>query len=350
MRQGTIGGLLRGSPQCGQSRARRGHAWQDGPVRQGVVSALLGCALLLTACSEPELVPQPPLDGEAAAPSFDPGLEPAAAVMALVPESATTLVVTDYDELRFRLGAGDLTSDSPGDDRRTFWKTVEREAVLLSPGLLRPVDQTLRSTYGFGQDDVKWEARFATPTGEGWVIALSADVDLDAFQRAIDGGQAPVAGSTIDRARALVSLGTTEDASTSWAADPDRLALVGASAASTYVDSECVPYGVAFPGGEESDLAAAPSAEVKTLDELGAFSVTFGLELITARLGVVRNDMFERARLPEILPRTDPDFALGYIKPVADPSGGRIGYRLGDPQVAARLALERRLPFAVCAS
>lgn len=314
------------------------------------MGALLGCALLLTACSdEPDLVPQPPLGGESTAPFFDPSLEPAAAVMALVPEAATALVVTDYEELRLRLGAVDLTSASPAEQRRGFWSTARREAVLLSPGLLRPVDQRLRTTYGFGQDDVAWEARFTTPTGDGWVIQLRDDLDLGGVQRAMDAGEAPLQGATIDRARALVSRDTTEVPSSSWAADPERTALVGASATSTYVDSTCIPYDVAFVDGEESDLAAAPSADLEALDELGAFSLSFGLELVTVRLGPVRNDMFDRARLPDILPRTDPDFALGYVRPVADPSGGRIGYRLGDPDAAARLARERHLPFAVCA-
>ncbi len=68
------------------------------------------------------------------------------------------------------------------------------------------------------------------------------------------------------------------------------------------------------------------------------------------RLGALRDDMFDRARLPDVLPRTDPEFGLGYADPVADPGGGRIGYRLGDPAVAARLARERHLPFAVCAT
>lgn len=314
------------------------------------MSALLGCALLLSACSdEPEPVPQAPLGGEAVAPLYDPTLEPAAAVMALVPAEATALVVTDYDELRLRLGLGELSSASPAAERRGFWRSARREAVLLRPGLLRPVDARLRTTYGFGQDDVDWEAHFTTPTGDGWVLQLRDGADLAGVQRALDADEALLAGSTLDRALSLVSSGTASAPTSSWAADPERLALVGTSATSTYVDDACIPYGVAFSDGDASDLAAAPAADVAALDELGAFSLSYGLELVTVRLGAVRNDMFDRARLPDILPRTDPDFALGYRDPVADPSGGRIGYRLGNPDVAARLARDQHLPFAVCA-
>ncbi len=320
-------------------------------MRQGVVAALLSCALLLTACSdEPELVPQPPLGGEPLPPAFDPTLEPAAAVMALVPEAATALVVTDYAELRLRLAQGGLTSESPARERRKFWRVAERDAVLLAPGRLRAFDDRLLTTYGFTQDDVEWEARFTTPTGEGWVLQLRDDLDLKGVAQAIAAGETPLEGGQLDRERALVTLGTTALPTSSWAADADRLALVGTSTTATYVDTACIPYAVAFDDGAESDLAAAPAADVAALDDLGAFSVTYGLELATVHLGVVRNDMFDRARLPDILPRTDPDFALGYVDPVADPSGGRIGYRLGDPDVAARLARERHLPFAVCAS
>ena len=105
---------------------------------------------------------------------------------------------------------------------------------------------------------------------------------------------------------------------------------------------------MALGRGVKAALAPSPSADVADLDELGPFSVTFGGELATARLGPDRGDAFDRMRLPETLPETDPEFGLGYQGGVADPLGGRIGYDLGDPVIAARLALENQLPFAVC--
>ena len=89
--------------------------------------------------------------------------------------------------------------------------------------------------------------------------------------------------------------------------------------------------------------------DVDNLDELGPYSVTFGGELATVRLGPERSDVFERMRLSDTLPETDPEFGLGYQLGSADPLGGRIGWDLGDPIIAAQLALEKKLPFAVCA-
>ena len=85
------------------------------------------------------------------------------------------------------------------------------------------------------------------------------------------------------------------------------------------------------------------------LDELGPFSVALGADLATVHLGPARADVFERSRVADVLPRTSPEFGRGYADPVSDPSGGRIGYRLAQPRIAAELALQQRLPFAVCA-
>ena len=315
------------------------------------MAAVLGCALVVTACSGDS---EPPSSSGAVeepfVPVYDSSLAPAAAVMTLVPEDATVLVVTDYDQLRLQLGLAGLTGESSAQERETFARRAAREAVVFFPGLLLADDQQLRDDYGFSQDDVAWEARFGTPTGEGFVLGLRDGLDLDGVERAVSDGVGALDGARLDRSRLLVTSGTTDAPADSWAADPARVALVGPSAAATYVDTGCIPYDVAFDDTDADDLAPAPAAELRSLDELNAFSVSYGTELVTVRLGQVRNDVFDRARLPEILPRTDPEFALGYLDPVADPSGGRIGYQLGDPDVAESLARERRLPFAVCSA
>ena len=51
----------------------------------------------------------------------------------------------------------------------------------------------------------------------------------------------------------------------------------------------------------------------------------------------------------ETLPDTVPEFGLGYQRGAADPLGGRIGWVIGDPVIAGQLALEKKLPFAICA-
>ncbi|WP_323793288.1 hypothetical protein [Nocardioides sp.] len=313
------------------------------------MGALLGCALLLTSCSgEEEPFVPPSLIEEAPVPAYDPALEPAAAAMALVPSEATVLAVTDYDELRLRLAQSELTSESSAAARDRFWRNAARRTVMFSDGLLRGVDERLLDDYGFTQDDVIWEARWGTPSGEGWVLRLRDDLDLDGVARAIRDGVGPLDGADFDAGRRLISLDATDEPTDSWAADPARTALVGRPATSTYVDSACIPYDVAFADGDASDLAPAPAEEMGALDELGPFAVSYGVDLVTVHLGQVRNDVFDRARLPDILPRTDPEFAVGYVEPVADPSGGRIGYTIGDPAAAESLARQRHLPFAVC--
>lgn len=314
---------------------------------------LLVVAGLVSGCggdgSEP--VVAPPLDTPSSeVPTFDASLEPAAAALALVPADDTALAVTDFTEIRLQLGFGDLTSESPARDRERFRQRADREAPLFDEGLLRPVDAQLRARYGFGQDDVDWEAQFRGPEGDGWVIKLRDDVASAGVTRAIDDGVGPLAGTDYYSTTHVILNGGTTDPLSSWRADPDLTALVGQVAATTYLSRSCLPFDVAFGPGLEGELAAAPAADVAALQDLGAFSVSFGTELVTGRLGPRRTDVFDRAELADTMPRTDPEFGLGYQHPVADPQGGRIGYTIGDPRTAARLAIQQHLPFAVCAT
>ncbi len=319
-------------------------------MRHGVV-ALLTVAALATACqSQPPPSPPPtPSPIVTAEPTDDAELEPAAAALALVPEDATELAVTDFDELRLQQGAATLTSEAPAQERARFWRRAARTAPLVSTGLLLPQDERLQRDFGFTQIDVSWEAYFRTPTTSGWVIKFRDDLPVADLARAVSKGVGGLAGGTLDVERMLVSSGVADDPEESWAADPALQALVGLPAVSTYVATDCVDFEVAFASDVADELAPAPAAVLDGVDELGAYSVSFGGSLGTVRLGPLRVDVFSRARLAEVLPRTDPEFEVGYTDPVADPQGGRIGYRLADPPVAARLALEHRLPFAVCA-
>lgn len=314
------------------------------------VLALVVVAALTVGCDEQrEPIPQPPLDQVVAAPpAYDESLPPAAAVMALVPWDATTLRVTDYDQVRLVLGADALTRESPRAERDRFWRQAEREAPLLVESRFLDDGPQLEQRYGFTQDDIAWEADFAAPGGDGWVLRLRDGVALAGVAAALDADVPGLAGGTLDVQRRLVTLGTTTDPEASWAADPDRLALVAPLATSTYVASACVPFATAFGSDAEDELAPAPADLLAGLDDLGTFSVTFGGELVTARLGEGRGDAFDRARIADVLPQTDPEFGLGFADAVADPGGGRIGFRLADAPLAARLAVGQHLPFAVC--
>lgn len=314
---------------------------------------VLVVALAVTGCSadEPDPVPAPPLGEptETGPPAYDTALASAPAVLALVPDDATTLSVTDFEQVRLLLGASLLTSESPAVERERFWRQAEADAPLLSTGMLRPVEARLLRDYGFTQDDVQWEASFSGPAGDGWVLALRDDLDLDAVGRAVVDGVGPLAGAEVDADNRLVSIGTAPDGESSWAADAELVALVSqAEANATYVERECVPFESAFGADVEDELAATPAADLAELETLEAWSLSFGGSLATARLGADRTDVFERMRLAENLPATEPEFARGFTDGVADPVGGRIGYSMPDPAAAALLTRQRNLPFAVC--
>lgn len=301
-------------------------------VKHGVlVSAVLVAAVAVSGCSD-----DPPRPTEDAAPSvapppsFDPALEPAAAVLALVPGDVTTLTVTDFDQVRLHLGLPDLGRDSEPAERAAFWQRADRERPLLSPGMLRPHEQMLEQQYGFSQVDVAWEATLLDHSDRkvGWVLVFRPGTDMAAVARAVRDEAAPMAGGEVDAAHRLVSSGTTDDGTASWAADSETTELVGLPANSTYLTTTCV--------------AGTTGAD---LDQLGAWSLQFEGRLATARLGGGRSDLFTRMRLGIAARGFDAGFGFG----VADPTTGRIGYQLTDPRTAAEMALRHELPFATCA-
>lgn len=300
-------------------------------MRYGGPVALLAAVVLVSGCSDdPPKEPPAAVASETPEPEYDASLEPAAAVLALVPEDAQTLTVTDFDQVRLELGLVELGDDSPPEDPQTFWDRAMAERPMLSSGMLRPVEQQLQGGYGFTQLDVAWEAHFFDSTDQetGWVLAFRDDADMQAVQKAVDDGTGPLAGAAVDAEQRLVSSGTTSDPTQSWAADEETVAMVGLPANATYVARDCIPQDVA---GD--------------VDELGGWSLQFEGSLVTARLGLGRHDLFSRLRLGD----AEPGFAEAYDGGVADPRTGRIGYVMTDPPTAARLALEHRLPFAACA-
>jgi hypothetical protein len=302
-------------------------------VRYGVSAVLLAALGVVSGCSDGE--PEPPPVAITPTPtvtaSYDGNLEPAAAVLALVPDEAQTLTVTDFDQVRKQLGQDELGDQSPAAEVAAFWQRAETELPLLTTGLLRPADAQLATTDGFTELDVAWEAHFSGTDGRelGWVLRFRDGTDMARVERAAEDPAGPVAGAHVDAAAHLASSSATDDPAQSWAADPQLVSLVGPAAVSTYVARDC-------------DAAADTGSE--EVDELGAYAVQFEGSLVTARLGEGRQDLFTRMRLGE----DDPAFAAAYDGGVADPVTGRIGYEMTDPTAAAQLALARRLPFATC--
>ncbi|MDX6373585.1 MAG: hypothetical protein QOD98_2573 [Nocardioidaceae bacterium] len=301
----------------------------------GDLSRLIGGALLamllLSGCSDdgPEPEPQAAATSESAEPAYDATLEPSAAVLALVPEDAETLAVTDFDQVRAELGMDELTDQSTPEELAAFWQRATAERPLLSPGMLRSAEQQLATTYGFTQLDVAWEAHFfaAGDQETGWVLRFRDTTDMAKVTAATEDAGGPLSGADVDAADHLVSSGTTDDPTQSWAAAPDLEELVGLPANATYVSRSCV---------HESTTG--------DVDDLAAYSVQFEGSLATARLGEGRQDLFARMRLGE----SEPTFTAAYDGGVADPVTGRIGYVMTDPAAAAGLALTHQLPFASC--
>lgn len=235
-----------------------------------------------------------------ATPSYDATLPPPQAVLALVPHAATTLTVTDFDQIR----------DQLGDPAKGFWKQATAQAPLLTTGLLRGTPL---------QDDVAWEADYSGGGTHGWVVAFEDGTDMS--QVHTDSG--PLAGGTVQGQ--LVTSQTLPAGDPRWS---DLADLVGPEAESTYVQRGCL----------------AGDTQGQRLQPLSAYAVSFGAHLATAYLGTGRDDLFTRMRLGDTIPSFTADFADG----AADPASGRIGFTMTRPADAAQQALRHKLPFAVC--
>lgn len=303
----------------------------------------------LSGCSDdPDPVFQEETVPQSVVTDYDASLEPSAAVLPLVPAAATTLTVTDFDQLRLVLGYGSLDGESPQRERDAFWSRAPQTSTL-SLGLLRSADARLREDFGIGRDDVAWEATYGDGA-TGWVLAFHDSVPMASVQRAVQAGVGPLDGAVVDADRHLVASAELPANEDSWGALDGMLALVGREAISTFVDRSCLDFDSVFGTGMEAQLAEAPRAALRAIDELDAYSVALGAELVTVQLGPNRADAFDRVRLADVMPRTQPDFGLAMSRGVADPSTGRLGYTLGDPAAAAALTKARQLPFAVCRS
>jgi len=260
------------------------------------------------------------------------------------------LTVTDFDAVRARLGVPDLTSDDLMTDRSAFWERADREAVLLTGGLLREDGSRFMLDHGFTQDDVDWEAHFTGPDGAGWVLAFRPDLDMRRVRGAL--GEDALTGATVLADQHLVVKGVADEGERVWAMDPVFADLTAADAESTYFQKGCVPVRTALgPDATYDDQAALVAQQDPTyLRPLEAFTVSFGDQVATARLGVDRIDLHARADLVDIWPTTGPigigDAFEGLA--VADPGTGRIGLRVTNPVAAANLTLAETLPFAVC--
>ncbi len=323
--------------------------WQTEPVKRTPPAVLMLLAVALAGCqSEPTAEPPRPVASVAPepAPAYDDAGEPAEAVLSLVPQSADTLTVTDWDRVRAQLGLPDLTSEDLMTDRLGFWQRAETEVALLTDGLLRAESSRLELDYGFTQDDVDWEARWTGEDGRGFVLGLRPDLDLDGVRRAIADGVGPLQGAELRAGDHLVTLGTAD--ADVWANDEAWAPLVDEPAATTYLHRGCTPLHAALGPDADAEDQAALLAEhpVTTLEDLPRFAVAYGDNTATVWVEPDRTDLFERMRIGEDWPVAG--FASVYVNGAADPASGRLGYAVPDPPRAAGLALLGELPFAIC--
>lgn len=293
-----------------------------------VAGLLIG---LLAGCGDDTAAPQPePSSPASAAPAYDASLPPAEAVMALVPAEATRLAVTDLGQVKAGFGLESLTSAATDADQADFWRRADADAALVTPGLLRRSDEQLRSRFGFGATDVAWEATFDAPSGSGWVIRFADRVPMAKVRQAVQAGIGPLAHADVDAPHHLVSHDAAKPGQPNWAGQPGLRSLADARAAGTYVARGCLK-------GDPGQVRLQP---------LDGYAVQLASTIATVRVSTDRDDLFDRMHLAA----ADPVFNRLFTHGVADPSSGRIGYRMSDPAAAAGAVLRGQLPFAVCAA
>ncbi|EGD45071.1 LigA [Nocardioidaceae bacterium Broad-1] len=294
--------------------------WGVGVLAMGLAVALVGCG----DDSEPKKPEAAPT--EETYPAYAATMSPVEAAMTFVPVGAKTLAVTDYDEVKSLFGLDDVTSRTSPAEQSNLWSRADKGAAQVSGGLLRGVDQRLRDTYKWGAADVVWEARFTGGGKEGFVIKVADRVKPG---QAIKAGVGPLKGATFDPKTHLITKHTAAPGTENWAAQEALVAVAGGPATSTYVVNGCAE------GGPKEKTRLAP---------VEAFSVEFGGGLATLRLGEDRDDLFYRLKLGD----QDAAYKKVFTHGVADPSTGRIGFRVTSPVTAATLVTSEPVPFAVC--
>ena len=299
---------------------------------RGAVLGALTCLALAGGCAEQHAAPPPPPPSTVptAIPAYDASLPPARAVQALVPLRARTLRLVDLAEIRRQVGLPELTSRSTPEDRTAFAQRAATQAPLLDRSVLAPVDARLRAAYGFGVDDIAWEAHFSDGVRRGWVVAWVPTTDMTAVTRAAQDGVGALRGAHVDAADHLATHDAAAPGEPVWGSDPTWARLVPDPGEAFVVHRGCLESATRDPG--------------PLLDPISGFAVTFGDHVATVRVDRGRTDLFVRAR------RGGGRFARVFRHAVADPSGGRIGYDVPHPAQAAALVRRGVLPFGVCAS
>ncbi|HEX3223814.1 MAG TPA: hypothetical protein VHR35_14710 [Nocardioides sp.] len=300
-------------------------------VRRAVGTALLcAAACVLPGCVEQQAAPSPSRSSSpsstvpAAVPSYDAALPPARAVLALVPDGVTVLRLVDWDVVRRQVSLPALTSRSSAADRAAF----RARAGIAAPALVRPllesVDGRLRAAYGFGADDVAWEARWDAPHRNGWALSFRPGVDMAEVRSAALAGVGPLRHAVIEQGNRLAVRGPSNGGPV-LGSDPRWARLVPGPGEAFVVRRGCVA-AADLPAPSPRALALEPA-----LESLAGFAVTFGDHVATVRTERGRTDLFTRVRVARAWHLDGTTFGRIFRHGVADPSSGRIGYDVPDP-------------------
>ena len=317
-------------------------------------------------------------DGTSAVADAGPGdlLEPgaAAAALALVPQDAAYLTITEWSAIKERLGAGGLTGESIQTDRIEFWRAVGASTVLLTDGSLRAENSRLGLRYGVTQDDAIWELRWARDGADdgpgGLALRLRDDLDLAGLERAVQDEVPGVEGARVLADQQLLLRGEGDPGAT-LAVDPAVSVAVDVDAETQVVVPGCRPWPAALgvDATVEEQEALVGGAQVQDLLDPEAWRMSFAGR--SAEVVVVypegtteqaaQADARVRLALAEEWPTTESvgwGDALGLppgltgpgveVTPVGDRLVARADYRVVNPTAAGTIALAGLVPWAVC--
>ena len=394
-----VGHTLRGRVEAGsdngpmnrrQSARRRLLALVVGPLLLAVAAcagaavppeeATAATAEPTAEASTPEQSPTEPTPAEpseqAATPAgaedgvADPGAR--AAALALAPGGTAYLTITDWQAIRARHGASDLTSDSIQTDRIEFWRSISHDTVLLTDGALRAENSRLGLRSGVTQDDVRWEVRWTGPGSDqaGMVLRLRDDLDLAGLTRAVADDVPGVAGAEVLPGERLLLRGAG-DPGDPLAGNTAVGAVLGDAVESLLVVPGCLtwPDALGVDATIEDQDAVVAGQAVDDLLDIDAWSLGFTGRDAVARLAYpagtdparVEADAQVRLALSQDWPTTE---SVGWYDAFGLPPGdgpyvrvseqdGRpvatFEHRVVNTTAAATVALAALVPLAVCA-
>lgn len=337
-------------------------------------------ALVLTGCSRVEDDQQRTADTSGAAVSATSDDGPAG-VLEQVPEQATHLVMVDFAAVRERMGVPELSSQSLMTDRIEFWQQAPTATVLLTEGALREQTSRLDLRYGFTQDDVQREYRWAGSADDvpGFRLDFRPDLDPEGLAGVIEDEVPPLAAAHLDIGDGDGPIVFSEPgpAPSSWAQDPVLVELTGAALAETGLESAlirrgCVPILDALGvNATTDDLDALQAVHgVEDLVQVGSSAVVVtglaGELSATVRISYpvgtdpaqVIADLRARVDLAAAWPRADlvwvgdgfdlDSASAPEVVSSADAVIGELRLPVLDPATATAVLLSDLLPLGVC--